>query len=896
MAIPKSFLTNINLNGFMLMNVRLHNLTTHPVGKEVGYLYYNSVDKKVYVLVQKPSTETLVGIGDSSFSPDGYPLGVKYFNTDDKKLYEIVSGFIWGNATAPDLVTNYIVSSVSYYFNGADLLAGTVTGLWESCTYELMDATVTNQKLSVVATNTIKGRKTAGTGVVEDLSPEDVKLILGLNKLTNDAQVKKTASATAVGNIPVWSVTTGDQLSGGYSVETVLSGSADSMPTANAVKTYIDSLLATADALVFKGTLGTSGSVQSLPTTYSAGWTYKVVTAGTYAGVACQGGELIIAVMDRADSGNLDSDWSVTETNDSGAVTSSSKLVVDRQIAVFDGTSGKIIKAVNVKIDADGNINLPLGANIYINGNPLSTNISGSVFVTNVVATNVANNVGTKVTSSDGAVLESCVSDTTLVTVSVLALTGITNYKPNVILKWGTSSQATVIMTASADKPVFTGSVAIDLGSLPMTIQAIHEDGATDYCTIGTDAAPVIQSAVFTGGYPGAQTELKSGDTFNFNVVSNIPIVSVEFDGASSYAFNAATIAVPSGTNQTVTGTIANRGTSVQSLPQRVRVKKSTGTWSAWFTTDSVGTTDGTHRIKLNNLYPSVSIGTITYPASQGALKASESATVANTVSNYDVIQYSSPISELSVSNATVYEASKSVSRVGGTYNVSSNNLRIVATRSANNAVTTVDGLVKIAAVAPTITVSVPYSRLRSGGSDGTSAQDYVVTITSSQQLYALPTLGIGSRGSWLGTAFAGTVPGTSFTRSIRILDNDSNGKGVSSWGSLSAVNLAGIEQTAINVGGSYTVGGFVARTLTLAAFANEVSMNVAATDYSKVTLLWNIKALPNQRALGTTATPDANSWCLQALASNPTIVRILDTAATGASSTPSYVTVEEAV
>jgi len=61
-------------------------------------------------------------------------------------------------------------------------------------------------------------------------------------------------------------------------------------PTNNlhaATKQYVDNILTTNDALVFKGTLGTSNdgaTVTSLPNTHKQGWTYKVVTAGTYAG------------------------------------------------------------------------------------------------------------------------------------------------------------------------------------------------------------------------------------------------------------------------------------------------------------------------------------------------------------------------------------------------------------------------------------------------------------------------------------------------------------------------------------------------------------------------------------------------------------------------------------
>jgi len=59
-----------------------------------------------------------------------------------------------------------------------------------------------------------------------------------------------------------------------------------------ATKKYVDNILTTNDALLFKGVLGTdtaSGMIPSLPPTaeepkYEQGWVYKVGTAGIYAG------------------------------------------------------------------------------------------------------------------------------------------------------------------------------------------------------------------------------------------------------------------------------------------------------------------------------------------------------------------------------------------------------------------------------------------------------------------------------------------------------------------------------------------------------------------------------------------------------------------------------------
>lgn len=75
-----------------------------------------------------------------------------------------------------------------------------------------------------------------------------------------------------------------------------------------ATKQYVDSQItskiAASDAMVFKGTLGTGGTVTALPTSgVVKGDTYKIATAGTYATFACKVGDLIIAL----NSGEIES-------------------------------------------------------------------------------------------------------------------------------------------------------------------------------------------------------------------------------------------------------------------------------------------------------------------------------------------------------------------------------------------------------------------------------------------------------------------------------------------------------------------------------------------------------------------------------------------------------------
>lgn len=78
---------------------------------------------------------------------------------------------------------------------------------------------------------------------------------------------------------------------------------------------YVDNILSLNDAMLFKGTLGISGTITELPSIYEIGWTFKVTTAGTYAGNVCEVGDLIIAIVDRESGGGVNTDWTVAQTN-----------------------------------------------------------------------------------------------------------------------------------------------------------------------------------------------------------------------------------------------------------------------------------------------------------------------------------------------------------------------------------------------------------------------------------------------------------------------------------------------------------------------------------------------------------------------------------------------------
>lgn len=520
-----------------------------------------------------------------------------------------------------------------------------------------------------------------------------------------------------------------------------------------------------------------------------------------------------------------------------------------------------------------------------ITGGGSGSGVNGSAFITDIEPQDPLQSVGEKVFSSDGEVLDSCSTTTNLITVSVLALPGNTNWKPVLTIKG-----QTVNLVAQNDSPLFRGSIDIDLAG-DSELKVVHEDGAEHTVQITVDSPPVIQQATLTGTYPGSQTELKENDVFTMDVVVDIPVVQIEISdyGAAKYSL----INVSEGTSHSITITIANRGNTLQQFGIKLRVKKSTGAWSEYYLTEDDGIVNGENILFLNNVRPAVSFSGVTYPAGQSAIKETETATVNHSISNFDTVSYSTSNNELTITDPQTFQSSKSVSRNSGSYNISTNNFIVTAVRAANGSSVTSGITVKIAHTPPTINVTITGNpaRLRSGGNDGTAVQTYSINIVSNQRLSAAPSM-IAPEGTFSGSGFTGGP--TTWSRSLSISDNDARGS--FNFGNLSAINEANVEQTVISGGSTYTIGGFVTRQVFLEAFQNEIDINVPVDNYNKVTLSWSFNAGVTNRAAVDSVAPVFQSWCLLSpIGQSPVTIRILDDSY-NASTQQSIITIQETV
>lgn len=130
-----------------------------------------------------------------------------------------------------------------------------------------------------------------------------------------------------------------------------------SLPTVSAVKNYVDSILSTANAMVYKGVIagGNTGAYGALTPAADAGHVYIVSTSGKINGINVESGDMLICLTDStvaATSGNyvtVATNWNIIQVNLIGVV-SGPVSSVDGNVSVFDGVTGKLIKDSGIAI------------------------------------------------------------------------------------------------------------------------------------------------------------------------------------------------------------------------------------------------------------------------------------------------------------------------------------------------------------------------------------------------------------------------------------------------------------------------------------------------------------------------------------------------------------------
>ena len=175
--------------------------------------------------------------------------------------------------------------------------------------------------------------------------------------LTVDGTTLKNAISTATQNVTITSVKNEFAADGKFTTEVATAAGSKKAPaitpiiklgtnateykfesgtatlpvyTKTEVDGKIDEYFKAADAMVYKGTVS---NTVALPTAnVQRGWTYKVATAGTYAGTVCKVGDLIIAKVDAATA--TDATWDVVPSGDEQVITGAA---ANTGITISDG-------------------------------------------------------------------------------------------------------------------------------------------------------------------------------------------------------------------------------------------------------------------------------------------------------------------------------------------------------------------------------------------------------------------------------------------------------------------------------------------------------------------------------------------------------------------------------
>lgn len=280
----KKFLTPLDMTGLEIQNFRVQNNNGIPsTNVSEGRLIFNS---------------------SSSSKKLTYYNGTQWVEVGTGPTYDALTS---SEITAGTSTTNKVVSGKTIY----DGMANTIELGYSNGTRELSIGNEGNddQWDSV----TLPEASTSTPGLMS--SSDKTKL----NGIATGAEVNVQSDWNQTTNTEDDYIknkpTIGSAAAKGVDTSIGSSPTDNNVPTSAAVASYVSTAVGAVDAMRFKGTIGTGGDVSQLPTSgVKVGDTYRVITAGTYAGQTCEVGDLIIAIATTPT-------WTVAQTNIDGAIT-----------------------------------------------------------------------------------------------------------------------------------------------------------------------------------------------------------------------------------------------------------------------------------------------------------------------------------------------------------------------------------------------------------------------------------------------------------------------------------------------------------------------------------------------------------------------------------------------
>lgn len=394
---------------------------------------------------------------------------------------------------------------------------------------------------------TLKGDNSSNGTI--NLSIDDNKVLsASINGLGSAAYTESTAYATSAQGTKADNAM--PKSGGTFTGAVTLSGA----PTSNlhaATKKYVDdeitSKIAAADAMVFKGTLGTGGNVTALPTSgVTVGDTYKVITAGKYVSQSAKIGDLFIATASTptwayVPSGNenettiaLSSNPNVSSTAQTGAVTLGNAAAKN----ITDNSSNADVTSSDTNLITGRTLYYQLAKKGYttntgtitgITMNGVSKGSSGVV------------DLGTVITAHQDISGKANVADT---------VTAVAYDTTNKKLTQTKNGSTTDIVTAA--------TIVTDGGGLKshQTIKQNAITGATrnNYVACSTAAATAAKTGDVASGTPTLETGLHVFVKFtNANTADN-PTLNINSKGAKSIYYDGAAIGTDADVKSLISG------------------------------------------------------------------------------------------------------------------------------------------------------------------------------------------------------------------------------------------------------------------------------------------------------------------------------------------------------
>lgn len=348
-----------------MATIKFFKKATEPTTIETGNLWFDTTTQSIKVKTDTGYDVFGIGLKDAQLLNNKLTITRSDNTTVEVDFNDIVSASSVAAALDKKVDKTITITGTGGLSGGGNLAesrtishavpagaAAKTSGLYKIATdkfgHVTSTAAVTKTDITALGipatdTNTTYTFQGASNGFKVTPSNGETQTVIVSPSIKNN--VTKTDATTTAGYIPKFNNTTG-VIENGYSVQTTLASSSTAIPTAAAVVAAIDNKIAAADAMIYKGTLGTDGTVTKVPANgYKVGWTYKVITAGTYAGIKCEVGDMLIAINNGPVSGTtvVNADWTVVQANIDGAVTGPASATAGH-IAVFDGATGKVIK------------------------------------------------------------------------------------------------------------------------------------------------------------------------------------------------------------------------------------------------------------------------------------------------------------------------------------------------------------------------------------------------------------------------------------------------------------------------------------------------------------------------------------------------------------------------